>query len=114
MHEYSIARDMLKVAFDDAEKNHARRIVQLNIEMSATADESEDALRFYLDLFARGTLAEGARVEIVHTPIRAKCLDCGSEFDWQVQDAPACPQCSGVRLNVSLTDDFRLFSIEVE
>jgi hydrogenase nickel incorporation protein HypA/HybF len=114
MHEYGIAQEMLKVAFEYAEKHHASRITQFDIEMSATADESQDSLRFYFEELTRGTIAQGARVEIVIIPVRAKCLDCGNEFDWQVQDAAACPQCSGARLSVSRADDFRLVSISVD
>ncbi len=114
MHELGIAREMLKAALKQAEEQQARRITQFNIEMSATVDESEESLRFYFDMLTPGTLAEGARIEIARIPIRAKCLDCGNEFDWQVQDAIACPRCSGAHIRAERADDFKLVSIDVE
>ncbi|MDE3089918.1 MAG: hydrogenase maturation nickel metallochaperone HypA [Chloroflexota bacterium] len=113
MHEYGIAEEMLKVALDYAAKNHAARITAFNVEISAAADESEDALRFHLDTLVRGTPADGARIDIVRIPAVAKCLDCGNEFAWGSLEA-ACPRCSGTRLHPLPQDEFRLVSIDVE
>ncbi len=113
MHELGIAQDILKIAFDYAAKNNARKITQLNIEMSTAADESEDSLRFYVENLTRGTAAEGVRVEITRMPVQMICLDCGNEFEVQAAEA-RCPRCSGLSLRSLVRDDFKLASIEVE
>ncbi len=112
MHELGIAQEMLKVALDYAAKNHAQKITQLNIEMSAAADESEDSLRFHFENLTCGTMAEGARVEISRVAAHAKCLDCGSEFE--LSAVVACPHCSSARVRPLPHDEFKLASIDVE
>ena len=113
MHELGIAQEMLKIALDYAAKNNAQRITQLNIEISAAADESEDSLRFHIENLTRGTAAAGARVEITRMPAQIKCLDCGNEFAMDAAETE-CPRCSSPRLMPVIRDEFRLASIEVE
>jgi hydrogenase nickel incorporation protein HypA/HybF len=112
MHELSIAQEMLKVALDYAAKNNARKITQLNVEMSAAADESEDSLRFHFENSTRGTIAESARVEISCAAARAKCFECSNEFD--LEEIAECPQCSSPRVRMLPHDEFTLISIDVE
>jgi hydrogenase nickel incorporation protein HypA/HybF len=113
MHELGIAQEMLKIALDYAAKNHATRVIAFNVEMSAAADESEDSLRFHIETLARGTPAEGARVEITRVPTQMKCLDCGNEFALDSTEA-VCPRCSGRRVRPLVRDEFKLASIDAE
>ena len=113
MHELGIAEQMLKVALDHAAKNNAKRIIAFNVEMSAAMDESEDSLRFHFGNLSRGTIAEGAHMEVIRVPVKAKCFECGNEFDWEEQDQ-VCPRCSSPRVRAVLHDEFRLASIDIE
>lgn len=113
MHELGIAQEMLQIALDYAAKSNATRITQFSVTMSAFADESEDSLRFHFDHLTRGTMAEGARVDICRVPVPAKCLECEHDFAWTI-DTLACPQCSSARIRALPQDEFKLTSIEVE
>lgn len=113
MHELGIAQEMLKIALDSAAKNNASRITQFNVAMSAAADESEESLKFHFDHVTRGTIAEGARIEITRVPVAVKCLECGNDFTWTVNTLN-CPQCSSARIRALPQDEFKLTSIEVE
>ncbi|MBI5652688.1 MAG: hydrogenase maturation nickel metallochaperone HypA [Chloroflexi bacterium] len=113
MHELGIAQDIVKIAHEYAAKNNAQRITAFNLELSAAAHESEDALRFHLDHLTRGTLAEHARVEIKRVPVTAHCLDCGNEFAWEEPDE-MCPRCNSAHLRAAHVDEFRLASIDIE
>ncbi len=112
MHELGIAQEMLKVALDYAAKNHAQKITQLNIEMSAGADESADSLCFHFENLTHGTMADGARVEISRVAARAQCLECGNAFE--LNEVVACPRCSSARVRPLPHDEFKLASIDVE
>jgi hydrogenase nickel incorporation protein HypA/HybF len=115
MHEHGIAQEMVRVALEYAAKNNATRITRLDVEISAAADESEDALRFHLDTLTRGTLAEGATVAIARVPLQAKCLACGNDFVLTSDTLRAiCSRCSSVQVRVVDADEFRLASIDVE
>ncbi|CAG0978953.1 Hydrogenase maturation factor HybF [Anaerolineae bacterium] len=113
MHELGIAQEMLKIAVEYAAKHNAKRITGFNIEMSAMADESEDSLRFHLDTLMRGTIAEGAHVEITQVPVQVTCLACGNDFHLTA-DIAICPRCSSAQVRVQDSEEFRLASIEVE
>ena len=113
MHELGIAQEILKIALDYAAKNNAARITQFSVAMSAAADESEESLRFHFDHLTRGTIAEGARIDITRVPIPAKCLECGQDFAWMTETT-ACPHCSSARIRALPQDEFKLTSIEVE
>jgi hydrogenase nickel incorporation protein HypA/HybF len=113
MHELGIAQEMLKVALEVAAKNNATRITAFNIEISAAADESEDSLRFHFEHLTRGTIAEGAQIAIIQVPVKAKCLACGADFDWEVPET-VCPRCSGAQVRAVLPGEFRLVSIDAE
>lgn len=113
MHELSIARQILDIALAQAREHQAKRVTQFAIEMSAAVDESEDALRFHLEILTQGTPAEGAAFEITRVPSHWRCIKCGHEF---VQEYPgqACPQCHSARVLPKLHDEFKLVSIELE
>lgn len=113
MHELGIVRDLLNIALDYATSNHAARIRQLNVQVSAAADESEDSLRFHFDHLTRGTMAEGARLNIERVPVQANCLECEQDFAWS-ELGMLCPHCSSPRVRPLLEDGFKLTSIEIE
>jgi hydrogenase nickel incorporation protein HypA/HybF len=113
MHELGIAQDIFKIASEYAAKHNAQRITAFHIEISAAMDESEEALRFHIENLARGTLAEGATIEIARVPAHLVCLDCGNEFELSDENV-VCPRCASVRVRAHSHDDFRLTSIEIE
>lgn len=113
MHELGIAQQMMSIAFDYAAQHHAHKITAFHIEISTAMDESEEALRFHIENLARGTLAEGATIEIVRIPAHVVCLDCGNAFELNA-DNVICPQCASSRVRAHAHDDFKLTSIEIE
>ncbi len=113
MHELGVAQEMLKIAFEYANKNQAKRITALNVAMSAAADESEDSLRFHFENLMRGTMADGAKIDIEIVPVQAHCIDCGNKFALESFGA-ICPKCNSARIRPLVIDEFRLTSIDVE
>ncbi|MCC7164048.1 MAG: hydrogenase maturation nickel metallochaperone HypA [Anaerolineae bacterium] len=113
MHEFGVAQQMLSLALAYAKQNNAVRITEFSIEMSQAANESEDSLRLHLETLARGTMAEGARVDIQRVPTHLHCLKCGNEFE-QEYAGEACPKCSSARVIPKPIDEFKLASIEID
>lgn len=64
MHELGIAQDILKVALTEAEKHNGRRISTLHVKLGEASHIEPASLEFCLEAMARGTIAEGARIEI--------------------------------------------------
>ena len=113
MHEQGIAQEMVSIVLRHAEANQAQRVIQLDIEMTETVDESEDSLRLYLEQLTRGTIAENAQFEIRHVGAPAECKNCGQAFERHGMFEP-CPRCHSTRVASTQNEDFRLTSIQIE
>ncbi len=77
MHELGITRNIVSIVNEHARGRRVTR-VRLSIgQLSAIADE---AIIFCFDLCCRGTLAEGAKLEVFTIAGRLKCRACGEEM----------------------------------
>lgn len=78
MHELSITRSIVAICSERAMGAQVRRVTVEVGKLSAVMPES---LKFCFDVCTRGTLLEGARLDIVETPGRARCNACGDEVE---------------------------------
>jgi hydrogenase nickel incorporation protein HypA/HybF len=64
MHEVSLTREIVSIACNAAS---GQRVHMISVEVGKLSCVSPDALAFCFDVVARGTLAEGARLNIRRT-----------------------------------------------
>jgi hydrogenase nickel incorporation protein HypA/HybF len=76
MHELGITQEIVAIAAERARERQVKRVV---VEIGKLTAVLPDAVRFCFDLCAEGTAVEGAYLEIVETPGRARCRACGLE-----------------------------------
>ena len=112
MHEMSLADGVLQLALDGARRNAACAVKAVRLEIGALSHVELDALRFCFDAVTRGTLAEGARLEIVATPGAAWCMPCGERVALG-RRGEACPHCGSYQLQVVQGDEMRVAEIEI-
>jgi hydrogenase nickel incorporation protein HypA/HybF len=62
-------------------------------------------------IVAAGSVADGADVGLVITPVRCRCLTCGEAFETR-DPLPACPACGSLRMERAGGDELILESIE--
>ena len=67
MHELGIARDIVRRAVEEAERQKAMRIQMLHITLGPQALAYSEALSFGIQAASQGTLAEGAGVCITES-----------------------------------------------
>jgi len=77
MRELSVAGSILQLVEGSARKEAFQRVRSLRLSVPALAGVEVAALRFALEALARGSLLEGARVDIDEPPGQARCTDCG-------------------------------------
>jgi hydrogenase nickel incorporation protein HypA/HybF len=77
MHELSIANSVVELC---AERAMGARVLRITLEIGRFSAVMPDAIRFCFDVCAKDTVVEGAELEIVETPGRARCRDCGNEL----------------------------------
>ncbi|AOZ69210.1 hydrogenase maturation nickel metallochaperone HypA [Rhodobacter xanthinilyticus] len=112
MHEMSIAEGIRTVLEDAAKANDFSKITRVRLEIGAFAGVERAALDFAFEVVMRGSVAEGAALEILDLPGRALCYDCAVEVEITDRLAP-CPHCGGGRLLVQGGDEMRIKDLEV-
>jgi hydrogenase nickel incorporation protein HypA/HybF len=112
MHEVALAQSIIEIVRDQARANHADCVKAVHLRIGALANVEPDALSFGFESAARGTIVEGARLEIERTPGSAFCAGCGS--DVQVDSRVAlCPSCGSGQLLITGGEELRVTELEV-
>ncbi|MDH4286702.1 MAG: hydrogenase maturation nickel metallochaperone HypA [Gallionella sp.] len=112
MHEMSLAESALQIIEDAAQRQGFSRVKTVWLEIGQLACVEQDAMRFCFDEVVKGSLAEGANLEIVETPGRGRCGQCGSEAQIAML-YEACPQCGSYKMQVVAGDAMRVKELEV-
>ncbi|MFZ2156395.1 MAG: hydrogenase maturation nickel metallochaperone HypA [Bradyrhizobium sp.] len=113
MHEMALAESILTTLEEQARRHDYARVRTVWLEIGPLATIEEQSLRFSFDVVVKGTLADGARLEIETSPAQAWCLPCcksvavARRFD-------ACPECGGHQLQVTSGDELRIKELEVD
>ena len=76
MHELGIAQEVVAIA---AEVARGRKVLRVVLEVGKLSAVLPDSVQFCFGPCAEGTVVEGAVLEIVETPGRARCRACGGE-----------------------------------
>jgi len=64
MHSLGIAQSILEAALKEAERCEGKRIEAISVKIGDNAFMESDSLQFCLYAIAKGTIAEGARMEV--------------------------------------------------
>jgi hydrogenase nickel incorporation protein HypA/HybF len=112
MHEMSLCEGILDSLRAESARSGFDRVLKVRLEIGRFACVEPDALRFGFDVVTRGSLAEGAALEIDRPPGRALCFDCGRDVELNERLDP-CPACGGARLVPTGGDEMRIRDLEV-
>lgn len=113
MHEMSICEGILQILEEQARIHGYRRVKTMRLEIGPLAGVELDALRFSFEVVAKGTLSEGAGLEIIQPPGEAWCLPCGKAVPIR-ERFDNCPECGSYQLKVTSGDQLRIKELEVE
>jgi hydrogenase nickel incorporation protein HypA/HybF len=112
MHELGICRNLIDVALSAmAERGAAGPAKSLQVEVGRFTAVVPDSLRFYFDVLSRGTLLEGAELEIESIPLRTRCRSCAQETEPELPSL-LCLKCDGV-VEIVSGRELRLVSVDV-
>lgn len=112
MHEMSIAEGVLDIVEETARREGIRAVRAVRLEIGQLAAVETQALRFCFASVVRGSIAEGARLEIEETPGRAWCFRCCASVPLASRVDP-CPRCGSSQLQVSGGTQMRVKDLEV-
>ena len=113
MHEMSLAEGVLQIIEDSAQAQDFSRVKAVWLEIGQLSSVEPEAMRFCFDAVTRGSIADGARLEIVIVDGGGQCLNCGQTVKLAaVYDA--CPACGGYPVNPVSGTEMRIRELEVE
>ena len=112
MHEMSLAEGVLGVVQDAARAYAPCTVSTVRLEIGALAAVENEALRFAFEVVKRGSVAEGALLEIVEVPGVAWCMQCSRSVQIGERGAP-CPGCGSYQLQVTGGDAMRVKELEL-
>ncbi len=112
MHEVGLMQSALDLAVEYATREGAQHIHLIRLRVGPLSGVVPEALRFAFDVVIRGTMAEGASLEIEEVPLVSFCPNCQKEFTasgW-IFECPTCGQPSG---QVRQGAELELTSLEI-
>jgi hydrogenase nickel incorporation protein HypA/HybF len=113
MHESSLAKGLLHATLEAAARHGARRVSVVRAFVAETEALSGEALGMHFEGLARGTVAEGARLELELVHVRARCATCGHEYEPE-HHVLLCPACDGAEGELLGETGLGVRSLDVE
>ncbi len=113
MHERSIAKNLLHIVLDKVKNYDKKDKVELiRIVVGEFTMIQEELLVSAFYQLSESTVAEGAKIEIIHTHLRGKCQECGKEFMLN-KDAFRCPFCDSGAIQIISGNELFIQDIEI-
>ena len=113
MHEMSLAESVLQIVEDAARTQNFRRVRTVVLEIGALAAVEPDAMRFCFDAVMHGSIAEGARLEILDKPGEGWCVKCNKAV-LLCERFGLCPECGSAHVEITGGNEMRVKDLEVE
>ena len=112
MHELGIASRVLEIAVSEAARHDAARVTAVRLRVGVLRGVVPEHMVFLFGEVARGTIAEGARVDIEPEPVSIDCEACGAlesaSFSFE------CPSCGRAGVRVSGGDALSVAAVELD
>jgi hydrogenase nickel incorporation protein HypA/HybF len=109
MHELGISRNIIAIVGEAAK---GRRVRRVTLEIGKLSGVMSEAIGFCFEAVAKGTVAEGAALEIREIEGRARCMDCGTEFGVATFLTPCA--CGSRRLTHLQGEELKVKTMELE
>jgi hydrogenase nickel incorporation protein HypA/HybF len=113
MHEMSIAQSVLDIILQESRNHKLDRVLSVALKVGELSAVESESLQFCFELVSKGTLVEGARLDIERVQVTCRCRDCG--LDFTVEELIfSCPACGGVGVEMLSGRELSVESFEAE
>jgi hydrogenase nickel incorporation protein HypA/HybF len=113
MHEMSIAQNIIEIIEEQLRGVKFTKVSVVKMKVGALTAVEPSALSFCFDVISRGTVAEGAGLEIDHVPIRGRCDGCQSNFEVE-EYFFLCPKCGNTNVKLTSGEELLVSELEIE
>lgn len=112
MHEISLCESIRDLLEDQARESGFVRVNKVWLEVGPLSCVEPEALRFGFDAVMRGSVADGAALDIATPAAEARCPAC-NRISRIRQRYDLCPDCGVPGLEVTRGDELRITRLEV-
>jgi hydrogenase nickel incorporation protein HypA/HybF len=112
MHEVSVMQSAMEIAEASAKAQGAVQIHRMVMRVGTLAGVVPDSLMFAFDIVTKGTMAEGATLEIETVQSLCHCTACEKEFEPK-DFFYECPNCGSLSVELKRGKELELSYLEV-
>ena len=113
MHELAITESIIDLINREARDKGFQKVLAISLRVGEYSGLVPECLREFFPIAARGSIAEGAALEIQRLPAAFRCLDCGYEGPVE-RKAACCPDCGSAAIRMTAGREFFVDSLKVE
>ena len=110
MHEVGIMEEAVRLAAQAAD---GRRVRKLTLRVGVLSGVVPDALRFAFDVVGKGTVVEGASLEIEAVQAACWCPTCRKEYECS-DFLSECPRCRNLSGDLRRGRELEIGTVELE
>ena len=114
MHESGMIKGIIEAITDEVQRVGAERCSYVKIEVGELAGITEDHLMYHLEEFSKGTVIDGAKIEIKIMPLARVCSSCGERYDINDTEARVCRSCKTGTVLASTGKELDIVSLETQ
>lgn len=100
MHELGLAQDVLKKIKAEAKAKGLSRVTYARVKIGETLITDRPEFEEIFSTISMGSVAEGMRLELEISPLKAICSNCKKEFNSRAPRLD-CPHCGSTHLQIS-------------
>ncbi len=113
MHELSIVNNILEIAEENARKNNAKIIREIELDIGELSGVEFDALEFAFENCQKTGMLKDVKFIVNRIPGKAVCNSCTQEFEACDYYTP-CPKCSSFDVNINQGKEIKIKSIRID
>ena len=113
MHELAITESVIDLINREAKDKGFQKVLAISLRVGEYSGLIPACIREFFPIAARGSIAEGAELDIQSIPAAFRCLDCGYEGPVE-RKAACCPTCGSTAICMTAGREFFVDSLKVE
>ncbi len=108
MHEFSISDEIVRSVLDAVEERNGKKVLSIRLEIGELALLNVEQVTFWIHELFKGSVAEGAKVNVRTIKARIRCESCGyrgrmsraGEYPSRQALPYSCPKCHSFQIKV--------------
>lgn len=113
MHELAITESIIDLINREAQDKGFKKVLAISLRVGEYSGLVPECLREFFPIAARGSIAEGAELELHSLPAAFRCQACGYEGPVE-RKAACCPDCGSTAIRMTAGREFFVDSLKVE